>query len=77
MKPAGLSNLEQKLDILADRVDELIETVRLLRRDNLELKERERRLNEEKERLKNKNLEAKNRLETIIARLRQQGGEHG
>ncbi|KAA3624918.1 MAG: hypothetical protein DWQ08_09865 [Proteobacteria bacterium] len=74
-KPAGLFILEQKLEILASRVDELIETVRALRRDNHKLKARETELNEEKERLKAKNLEAKDRLETIISRLRQQGGE--
>ncbi len=74
-KPSGPSTLEQKLEILADRVDELIETVRRLRRDNTDLKNRERELSQEKERLKAKNLEAKQRLESIITRLRQHGGD--
>ncbi len=75
LEPAGLSTLEQDLEILSERVDELIETVRRLRRDNSELKHREHALNQEKDRLKAKNLEAKQRLESIISRLRQHGGD--
>ncbi len=67
--------MEPDLDILAERVDELIETVHRLRRDNQSLKEREQALNAERDRLKEKNLEAKQRLESIINRLRQSGGE--
>lgn len=75
LEPSGLSTLEQDLEILSERVDELIETVRRLRRDNSELKSREQALNQEKDRLKAKNLEAKQRLESIISRLRQHGGD--
>ena len=67
--------MEQKLEILSERVDELIETVRMLRRDNTDLKRKEKELKQERERLKTKNLEARERLDSIISRLRQQGGE--
>lgn len=67
--------MEHKLKILAKRVDELIEAVRLLRRDNLRLREQEKQLNDERDRLKAKNQEARERLDSIIKRLKQQGGE--
>jgi len=67
--------LEQKIEALARRLDELIDTVQRLRRDNMDLKEKEKEFAEEKSRLKAKNAEAKKRLESIIGRLRQHGGE--
>jgi uncharacterized protein (TIGR02449 family) len=70
-------HLDQNIEILAEKVDELIETVRRLKRDNLDLRDREKKLNEEKTQLEAKNREAKKRLGSIITRLRQLGGETG
>ncbi|MCZ7597704.1 MAG: TIGR02449 family protein [Gammaproteobacteria bacterium] len=67
--------MEQKLEVLARRLDELIDTVQRLQRDNVNLREKEKELAEERSRLKAKNAEAKKRLESIIGRLRQHGGE--
>jgi uncharacterized protein (TIGR02449 family) len=67
--------VQTKLQILASRIDELIETVRLLRRDNQRLREREAQLSEEAQRLRAKNQEARERLDSIITRLKQHGGE--
>ncbi|GJL82902.1 MAG: hypothetical protein DHS20C01_25360 [marine bacterium B5-7] len=64
--------MEQKLQTLSQRVDELISTLRRLRSENAELKGREKNHDEERERLMKKNAEAKSRLESIIAKLRQQ-----
>ncbi len=76
IESTGLLILEQKLETLSNRIDELINTVRRLRHDNKALKEQEKMLGEEADRLREKNREAKQRLEVIIARLRQQGGDH-
>ena len=71
------SQLDRKLELLSARVDGLIEAVERLRRDNRELRDREKHLDEEKTRLAIKNQEAKKRLAAIITRLRQQGGDAG
>ena len=73
--PSGSFTLEQKIEALARRLDELIDTVQRLRRDTMDLKEKEKEFAEEKSRLKAKNAVAKKRLESIIGRLRQHGGE--
>ncbi len=66
--------VDTRLDKLSDHIDALAELVRKLRSENQSLKVRETELNAERARLYEKNQEAKQRLESIIVKLRQ-GGE--
>jgi cell division protein ZapB len=66
----NLSEQEQDLARLEQRVDELINTCRRLRDENLSLRSSRDLLLEEKSKLAEKNKIARNRLETIVDRLR-------
>ncbi len=66
----NLSEQEQDLARLEQRVDELIKTCRRLRDENMSLRSSRDSLLEEKTKLSEKNKIARNRLETIVDRLR-------
>ncbi len=66
----NLNEQEQDLTRLEQRVDELISTCRRLRDENLSLRSSRDSLLEEKTKLSEKNKIARNRLETIVDRLR-------
>ena len=66
----NLNEQEQDLARLEHRVDELIKTCRRLRDENLSLRSSRDALLEEKTKLAEKNKIARNRLETIVDRLR-------
>lgn len=66
----NLNEQEQDLALLEQRVDELIKTCRRLRDENLSLRSSRDSLLEEKTKLAEKNKIARNRLETIVDRLR-------
>ncbi len=66
----NLSEQERDLARLEQRVDELITTCRRLRDENLSLRSSRDSLLEEKTKLAEKNKIARNRLETIVDRLR-------
>ena len=66
----NLNEQEQDLTRLEQRVDELIKTCRRLRDENLSLRSSRDSLLEEKTKLAEKNKIARNRLETIVDRLR-------
>ncbi len=61
---------DQDLGLLERRVDELINTCRRLREENLSLRSRHDSLLEEKIKLAEKNKMARTRLEAIVTRLR-------
>lgn len=65
-----VSEEEKDLSRLEQRVDELIKTCRRLRDENLSLRSNRDSLLEEKTKLAEKNKIARNRLETIVDRLR-------
>ena len=66
----NLSEQEQDLARLEQRVDELITACRRLRDENMSLRSSRDSLLEEKTKLSEKNKIARNRLETIVDRLR-------
>ena len=66
--------VDNRLDKLSESVDRLIALVQDLKQENSALKTRESELVSQTEQLKEKNHEARKRLDSIITKLRQ-GGE--
>ncbi len=70
MNDSNKTNQELELNVLEQRVDELIHTCRRLRDENLSLRSSRDTLLEEKSKLAEKNKIARTRLEGIVDRLR-------
>ncbi len=67
--------MNNRLETLSQRIDEMIVLVNRLRMENRRLRETNQGLESETGRLAEKSREAKQRLDSIIARLRQGGDQ--
>ncbi len=67
--------MNNRLEHLSERIDDMISLVRTLREENRQLRESGRLLEAENGRLAEKTREAKERVDSIIARLRQTGDQ--
>ena len=63
-------NLETEVKLLADRAEELIKTLKRLQADNHQLQLQQDQLSAEKLELQDRNLQAKQRIDLIVERLR-------
>ena len=63
-------NLEVEVNLLADRAEELIKTLKRLQADNLQLRLQQDQLSAEKVELQDRNRQAKQRIDLIVERLR-------
>ena len=63
-------NLEAEVNLLADRAEELIKTLKRLQADNHQLRLQQDQLSAEKVELQDRNRQAKQRIDLIVERLR-------
>ena len=63
-------NLEAEVKLLADRAEELIKTLKRLQADNHQLRLLQDQLSAEKVELRDRNRQAKQRIDLIVERLR-------
>jgi cell division protein ZapB len=63
-------NFEMEVELLADRAEELIKTLKRLQADNHQLRLQQDQLSAEKVELQDRNRQAKQRIDLIVERLR-------
>ena len=63
-------NLEAEVNLLADRAEELIKTLKRSQADNHQLRLQQDQLSAEKVELQDRNRQAKQRIDLIVERLR-------